>query len=304
VKQTLPVIGYLSSGSPETDQIRLAAFLQGLGEIGYVEGQKVTLEYRWARGDNGLLPALAADLIARQVTTIAAIGGTPPALAAKAATTTIPIVFSVGDPIEFGLVTSLNRPGGNITGVANLTAELAGKRLELLHELAPGAGVVALLLNPTNPATTKSETEKLQDAARLLGLKLQMLTASTASEIDDAFASLVKFGAGAVIVSGDPFFTNRKDQIVALAARYAVPAIYIWREFALAGGLMRYGNDLTDGYRIAGAMTGKILRRVQPADLPVQQAVRLSFVINLKTAEFLGLTVPPSLLARADEVIE
>jgi putative ABC transport system substrate-binding protein len=245
-QKAMPVIGYLSIGSPETDPLRLAAFRRRLGEMGYVEGEKVAIEYRWAEGDNLLLPRLAAKLAARPVEVIAAIGGAPPALAAKAATTTIPIVFSVGDPIEYGLVASLNRPGDNITGVANLTAKLAGKRLELLHELAPAAGVVAVLLNPANTAATKLEIKKLQDAARVIGLQLKLLSASTNGEIDAALAGLGTTGAGGLIVSADPFFTNRKDQIVGLAARLRLPAIYVWREFLVAGGLISYGNDLVE----------------------------------------------------------
>ena len=300
----MPVIGYLSNGSPESDNaIRLTAFRQGLNETGYVEGQNVAIEYRWARGQNDRLPALAADLVGRRVIVIVA-GGAPPALAAKAATSAIPIVFNVGDPIEFGLVASLNRPGGNLTGVANLTAELAGKRLDLLHELLPTAAVVAVLVNPTNPANAESETRNLRDAAPSLGLKLHILRASTVSEIDEAFGTLVEFRVGALVVSGDQLFTNRREQIVALAARHGVPAIYNWREFAAAGGLMSYGNDLADSYRQAGIYTGKILKGAKPADLPVQQAVKVELVINLKTAKALGLTVPLTLLGRANEVIE
>ncbi len=300
----MPVIGYLSNGSPESDNaIRLTAFRQGLNETGYVEGQNVAIEYRWARGQNDRLPALAADLVGRRVIVIVA-GGAPPALAAKAATSAIPIVFNVGDPIEFGLVASLNRPGGNLTGVANLTAELAAKRLDLLHELLPTAAVVAVLVNPTNPANAESETRNLRDAAPSLGLKLHILRASTVSEIDEAFGTLVEFRVGALVVSGDQLFTNRREQIVALAARHGVPAIYNWREFAAAGGLMSYGNDLADSYRQAGIYTGKILKGAKPADLPVQQAVKVELVINLKTAKALGLTVPLTLLGRANEVIE
>jgi len=302
-QQPMPVIGYLSAGSPESDDFRLTAFRQGLNETGYVEGQNVAIEYRWAPGQYDRLPALAADLVRRQVTVIAAVG-IPPTFAAKAATSTIPIAFfAVVDPVEFGLIASLNRPGGTITGVAILTAELAGKRLQL-HELAPTAAVISLLVNPTDPAATESEARNLQDAARSLGLQLHILPASTSSEIDSAFETLVELRAGALVVSTDPFFTNQRAQIVALAARHAVPAIYVWREFATAGGLMSYGTDLADTYRQAGNYTGKILRGAKPSDLPVQQVVKVELVINLTTARTLGLTIPSHLLARADEVIE
>jgi putative ABC transport system substrate-binding protein len=236
---------------------------------------------------------------------IAAIGGAPQAVAAKAATATIPIVFTVGlDPVQLGLVASLNRPGGNITGVTSLTAELAAKRLDLLHELLPTAAVVAVLVNPTNPATTEAETRSLRDAARSRGLQMHVLGASNESEIDAAFRTLVQFRAGGLVVGADPFFDNPTDQIVALAARHAVPAIYVWREFAAAGGLMSYGTDLADTMRQAGVLAGKILKGAKPADLPVQQVVKVGLVINLKTAQALGLTVPMTLSGRADEVVE
>jgi putative tryptophan/tyrosine transport system substrate-binding protein len=300
-QKAMPVIGYLSAGSPD---FRLAAFRQGLNETGYVEGRNVAIEYRWAPGQYDQLPALAADLVRRQVTVIAAVG-IPPTFAAKAATSTIPIAFLVGvDPIEFDLIASLNRPGGNITGVAILTAELAAKRLELLHELVPTAAVIALLVNPTDPAATESETRNLQDAVRSLGLQLHILPASTPNEIDSAFETLVELRAGALVVSTDPLFTNQRAQIVALAASHAVPAIYVWREFATAGGLISYGTDLTDTYRQLGIYTGKILKGAGPADLPVQQIVKIELVINLTTAKALGLTIPLTLSGRADEVIE
>jgi len=303
-QQLMPVIGYLSVGSPESDDFRLTGFRQGLKETGYVEGQNVAIEYRWAQGQYDRLPALAADLVRRQVTVIAA-AGIPPTFAAKAATSTIPIAFLVGiDPVEFDLIGSLNRPGGNITGVAILTAELAEKRLELLHELVPTAVLIGLLVNPTDPAATESETRHLQDAVRSFGLQLHILPAGTPSEIDRAFGTLVELHADALVVSTDPLFTNQRAQIVALAARHAVPAVYVWREFVEAGGLMSYGTDLTDSYREAGIYTGKILKGAKPADLPVQQIVKVQLVINLKTAETLGLTVPMTLSGRADEVIE
>jgi putative ABC transport system substrate-binding protein len=299
------VIGYLSNGSPESDNIpaRLIAFRQGLNETGYVEGQSVVIEYRWAEGQYDRLPALAADLVRRPVTVIVT-GGTPPTFAAKAATSTIPIVFNLGvDPVQLGLVASLNRPGGNITGVALLQIELAAKRLDLLHELLPSAASIALLVNPSNPLT-EPEMRGLRDAAPSLGLQLRTLPASTPSEIDAAFGTLVELRAGALVVSADTFFTNQRAQIVALAARHAVPAIYVYRLFPAAGGLMSYGADLADSYRLVGIYTGKILKGAEPADLPVQQAVKVELVINLKTAKALGLTIPATLIARADEVIE
>ena len=303
-QQPMPVIGYLSPGSRESDGFRLTPFWQGLNETGYVEGENVAIEYRWAQGQHDRMPPLAADLVRRQVTVIAA-AGIVPAFAAKAATSTIPIVFLAGvEPVQSGLVASLNRPGGNMTGVAIMTIELGAKRLQLLHELAPTAAFIALLVNPTNPAATESETKNLQDAARSLGLKVHILPASTASEIDAAFETLVELRAGALIVSTDPFFTNHRPQIVALAARHVVPAIYDYREYPVAGGLMSYGPDLADSYRLAGVLTGKILKGAKPADLPVQQVVKVELVINLTTAKTLGLTIPQALLGRADEVIE
>jgi putative ABC transport system substrate-binding protein len=249
------------------------------------------------------LPGIVADLVGRQVTVIVA-RGVPTVQAAKAATATIPIVFTLGvDPVQFGFVASLNRPGGNITGVV-LLAELAAKRLDLLHEALPTASIAALLVNPTNTANAEAQTTGLRDAAQSLGLQLHVLPASSVSEIDGAFAKLVELRASALVVAGDPFLTSRRAQIVALAARHAVPAIYAWREFAAAGGLMSYGPDLADGSRLAGVYTGKILKGASPADLPVQQAVKIELVINLKTAKTLGLTIPLNLLARADEVIE
>ena len=305
-QQPIPMIGYLSGGSPESDNIpaRLTAFREGLNETGYAEGQNVVIEYRWAEGHYDRLPALAADLVRRQVTVIAAVAGAPTAFAAKAATATIPIVFNQGiDPVQSGLVASLNRPGGNITGVTILTAELAAKRLDLLHELLPRAAVVALLVNPTNPVTA-SETTSLEDAARVLDVQAHVLGARTPSEIDAVFETLVGLQAGALVVSSDPLFTNHRDQVVALAARHAVPAIYAYRLFPAVGGLMSYGADLADSYRQAGVYTGKILKGARPADLPVQQAVKIELVINLKTAKALGLMIPLTLLGRADEVIE
>ena len=303
-QQPVPVIGYLSTGSPEPDDFRLTAFRQGLTETGYVEGQNVAIEYRWAPGQYDRLPALAADLVRRQVTVIAA-AGIPPTFAAKAATSRIPIAFLAGvDAVEFGLIASLNRPGGNITGVAILTAELAAKRLELLHELVPSAAVIALLVNPTDPAATDSEIRHLQDAVRSLGLQLHILPASKSSEIDSAFKTLVELHADALIVSTDPLFTNQRAQIVTLAARHAVPAIYAYRQFAAVGGLMSYGPDLAEIHRLVGVYTGKILAGARPAELPVEQVVKAELVINSPTAKALGLTIPLVLSGRADEVME
>jgi putative tryptophan/tyrosine transport system substrate-binding protein len=300
----MPVIGFLSTGTREGYAPFVAAFHEGLKEAGYIEGQNVAIEYRWAEGRHDQLPALASELVRLRVTLIAATGGTPSALAAKAATSTIPIVFYLGiDPVQFGLVASLNRPGGNMTGIAALTIELEAKRLEFLHELLPTAAIIAVLVNPNNPAI-EAETRSMRDAVRSLGLQLEILRASAVGDIDTAFAALVELRAGALIVLADAFLTSRRNQIVALAARHAVPAMFHWREFAVAGGLVSYGPRLADGYRQVGVYVGKILKGAKPADLPVQQAVKLELVINLKTAKALGLKVPPALLLRADEVIE
>jgi putative ABC transport system substrate-binding protein len=304
-QQPMPVIGYLSVGSLETDNIpeRLVAFLRSLDEAGFIKGRNVAIEYRWAEGQYDRLPALAADLVHRQVTVIVAQNA-PTAFAAKAATSVIPIVCVMGiDPVQSGLVASLNRPGGNITGVSILGAELIGKRLDLLHEFLPTLAVVAFLANPSNP-NLAPETRSLRDAAHSLGLELQILQASSPSEIEAGFETLVGFHAGALVVSTDSFFTSQRVQIVALAARHAVPAIYAWRLFPAAGGLMSYGPDIPDSYRQLGLYTAKILQGATPADLPFEQVVKLELVINLKTAGALGLTIPPTLLARADEVIE
>ena len=299
----MPVIGFLHGASPEGYAPMMTAFRQGLKETGYVEGQNLTIEYRWAEGHFDRLPALAAELVRRQVAGIVT-GGTPPAFAAKAATSTIPIVIIVGiDPVQVGLVASLNRPGGNVTGLALLTVELAAKRLELLHELLRTTTVVAILVNPAN-LLTQPETRGVRDAARSLGLQLHILNASTENEIDTAFRTLVEMRAGAIVVSVDTFLNNQRAQIVALASRHAVPAIYGAREFATGGGLMSYGNDLADAYRQSGIYAAKILKGAKPNDLPVQQVVRVEFVVNLKTARTLGLTFPITLLGRADEVIE
>ena len=301
-RPAMPVIGYLSTGSRESDPVNLAAFRQGLGEIGYVEGQNVTIEYRWAEFHYDRLSAMADDLVRRPVTAIAAIGGTPPALAAKAATSTIPVVFYIGiDPVEFGLVASLNRPGGNMTGV--VSHELVAKRIEVLHELVPKAAVVAVLVNPTN-SYTESETRAAHEGARSLGLRLHIMRASTVSEIDAVFGTLDEIRADTLLISADLFLFGRRQQIVALAAQHGLPAIYAWRECATFGGLMSYGTSPIEAYRLVGVYAGRIIKGAQPADLPVLQNEKVEFVINLKTANALGLTFPSSLLGRADEVIE
>jgi putative tryptophan/tyrosine transport system substrate-binding protein len=301
----LPVIGFLSSASPDLYAVRLSAFRQGLKEAGYVEGQNVDIEYRWAEGHNDRLPVLAAELVHRQVTVIAAAGGTPSAVAAKAATATIPIVFEVAvDPIKVGLIASLNRPGGNLTGVTNLNVEVGPKRLELLHELVPTATVITLLVNPTSPDIAEAYTQALQAAAPALGLQLHVLRASTERDFDTVFATLVQLRAGALDITPDVFFTARSEQLAALTLRHAVPAIYEYRPFAAAGGLMSYGASQTDNYRLVGIYVGRILKGEKPGDLPVQRSTKVELLINLKTAKAFGLTVPLSLLGRADEVIE
>jgi len=301
----MPAIGFLGSASPDAWAGRLLAFRQGLSEIGYVDGKNVTIEYRWAEGQNDRLPAMAADLVRRQVAVIATPGSTPAALAAQAATTTIPIVFSIGgDPVQFGLVASLNRPGGNLTGGTFLSIEVGPKRLELLHELVPMATVVGLLVNPTNPNLAEPTTKNLRAAAHTLGLQLHILNASTDRDFDTVFATLIQLQLGALVIGADPFFSSRLEQLAALTVRHAVPTVYQSREFTAAGGLMSYGASFTDTFRTAGVYTGRILKGDKPADLPVQQVVKVEPIINLKTAKALGLEVPPMLLARADEVIE
>jgi putative tryptophan/tyrosine transport system substrate-binding protein len=301
-QRAVPVVGFLSQGTPGAGDL-LAGFRQGLREVGYVEGQNVMIEYRWAEGQYDRLPPLAADLVRRHVAVIVATGGIAAALAAKAATSTIPIVFSNGgDPIKSGLVTSLNRPGGNLTGVTTFSVELLAKKLELLHELVPQTTSIAYLLNPTNPASEMASKE-VQAAARTLGLKYNVLTASTENELDTAFATLVQQGIGAVVLQADAFFRSRRDQIVTLAGRHKIPTIYYDREFALAGGLISYGA-ISDANRQIGLYTGRILKGEKLADLPVMQPTRFETVVNLKTAKALGLDLPTSILLRADEVIE
>jgi putative ABC transport system substrate-binding protein len=301
----MPVIGFLGSETPELWARRLRAFHQGLGETGYVEDRNVTIEYRWAEGHNDRLSALAADLVRRQVTVIAAPNSTPAALAARAATPTIPIVFAVAvDPVEVGFVASLNRPGGNLTGITSLNVEVGPKRLELLHEVVPAATIVALLVNPTSPTLAESTTKNLETTARTLGLQLHVLHASTEREFETVFASLLQLRAGALVIGPDALFNSRLEQLAALALRHAVPTVYQFREFPVAGGLMSYGTSITDAYRQAGVYAGRILKGDKPADLPVLQLAKVELVINLKTAKALGLTFPITLLARADEVIE
>jgi len=303
-QKAMPVIGYLQSAAPGPSAPYLAGLRQGLNEAGYVEGQNLTIEYRWGDGDYGRLPALAADLVRRKVDVIATGGGPPAALAAKVATSTIPIVFVVGtDPVELGLVASLARPGGNLTGVSMLLTELNPKRLEFLSELVPQAKVIGVLVNPEYSGTPELIRE-VQEAARAKELQLHVANARTEAEIDVAFATFVQLRVGALVVGNDTFFYNRREQVVTLASSDAIPAIYGWREFVSVGGLMSYGPSIASAYRQAGAYVGRLLAGAAPADLPVQQPTKFELVVNLKTAKALGLTIPPSILARADEVIE
>ena len=303
-QKRMPVIGFLSPGSPGPSAPYMAAFREGLSETGYAEGQNVAIEYRWAEGRYDRLPALAADLVGRKVDVIVTGPGPGPALAAKSATSTTPIVFSpVGDPVGEGLVASFARPGGNLTGFSAFVFELTAKRLELLSELAPQASVIALLVNPTNPNTERIIRE-VREAASAKGVQLAILKAATESEIDAAFATLVQLQAGALLIGTDPFFVSRREQLLALASHHAVPAISAFREFAASGGLISYGPSQTAAFRQLGVYAGKILNGARPADLPVQQPTIFELVINLKTANALGLMVPQSILARADEIIE
>jgi putative ABC transport system substrate-binding protein len=302
-QKTMPVIGYLSLASPGSNAPNVDAFRQGLRDTGYVEGQNVAIEYRWAEGRHDELPALAADLVGRKVDVIMTSGGTASALAAKNATSTIPIVFTGGDPVAAGLFASLARPGGNLSGMTFMTTELLPKQLELLSDLVPEARTLAMLVNPNDPLTERFIAE-VQEAARAKGLLVHILNARTENEIDSAFAALLQVDAGALLVGGDLFFFGRRDQLVALAARHAVPAIYERREFTEAGGLISYGPSFTAVARQAGVYVGRILAGAKPADLPVQQPTKFELVINVNTAKTLGLAVPKSILARADEVIE
>jgi len=302
-RAAMPVIGFLSPGSPEADPLRLSAVQRGLKEIGYVEGQNVEIEYRGARSQYDHLLAPAVDLIGRQVSVIITVGSAA-TLAAQAATDTIPIVFAMGaDPVQFSVVSGLNRPGGNITGVYALNYAVMGKRLELLHELVPTAGTIAVLTNPSSPFT-EAETKALDEAAGALGVELRVLNAANESEIDTAFATLAKGQSVPLVVSSDVMFTNQRVRLVVLAARHAIPAIYSYRDFPVAGGLMSYGPDLADAYRQVGIYTGRILKGSKPTDLPVQQSVKVELIINLNTAKALGINFPLPLLGRADEAIE
>ena len=303
-QSTVPVIGWLSARSPGEAASDLQAFREGLGQIGYFEGKNVTIEYRWAEGRYDRLPALAADLVSRNVAVIAATGGPPSALAAKAATTAIPIVFILAsDPIKLGFVASLSRPASNATGVSLFAVTVEPKKLELLHELVPKAVVIGVLTNPRN-ANADTIFKDLETAADKLGLQTRLVHAATESELNAAFASLVQQRADALVVAADPFFNTRREELVMLAARYAIPSIYEWRGFAAAGGLMSYGTPISDAYRQVGVYAGRILQGATPADLPVVQPTRFEFVINMRTAKTLGLDVPLGLSARADELIE
>jgi putative ABC transport system substrate-binding protein len=304
-QSAMPVIGLLDSRTAETTADRVRGFHRGLKESGYIEGENVSIVYRWADGQNQRLPELAADLVRRQVTVIAATGATPAALAAKLATTTIPIVFAVPeDPVGLGLITSLSRPGGNLTGVNFFNAEVAAKRLELLRELVPAATRVAVLVNPSNAANTEANLRGLQPAANALRLQIQVVRASSSREIDAAFAAMARERPDALFFAGDSLFNSRRLQLALLAARHALPASYASRDYPASGGLMSYGTDVTDAYRQVGAYVGRILKGARPADLPAVQASKFQLVINAQTARILGLEVPPMLLARADEVIE
>ena len=300
----MPVIGFLNVASADGYRPMTAAFRQGLQESGYVEGQDVTIEYRWAEGQIDRLPAMVADLVHRQVTVIAATT-TPAALAAQAATTSIPIVFETGsDPVQLGLVASLNRPGGNVTGVTSMVVEVLPKRLELLHELVPTATVIPLMVNPTNPAVAEVVLRASQAAAQTFGLKLHVLNASTERDFDGVFANVIQLGAGGLVIGADAFFTSRQEQLAALALRHGVPTVCENRRFVAAGGLASYGGDVTDAYRLAGIYAARILKGQRPGEMPVQQATKVEMFLNLRTARALGITVPLPLLARADEVIE
>jgi putative ABC transport system substrate-binding protein len=300
----MPAIGFLGTGSRESDAIRVSSFHQGLSEAGFAEGRNVAIKYRWAEGQHARLPELAAELVRDHVAAIIT-GSTPGAFAAKAATRTIPIIFYLGtDPVEVGLVASLNRPNGNLTGVTNLGVILGPKQLELMHELVPTATVMALLLNPTSPVLAEPQSRDIQAAARVLGIELHVLHASTDRDFDTVFATLVRLRAAALVIGTDAFFSSRSKQLAELTVRHAIPTIYQYREFVAAGGLMSYGTSLADAYRQVGIYAGKILDGAQPADLPVQQVVKVDLIINLQTARMLGLTFPLTLLGRADKVIE
>jgi putative tryptophan/tyrosine transport system substrate-binding protein len=301
---TMPVIGLIDSDEHETNPNLLRAFRQGLKETGYVEGRDVGVEYRWSDGQYDRLPQLAADLVRRQVRVITTIDGSSSALAAKAATSTIPVVFRIGaDPVELGLVASMNRPGGNVTGVTSLSVELGPKRLEALHELIPTASVFAFLVNPSSPFVDTISKDVLA-SAKTLGLRIHILQASTEGDLNSAFRAMVQLGVGGLVIGSDVFFNSRSAELAALTIRHALPAAYQYREFVAAGGLMSYGGGQEDSYRLAGVYTGRILKGEKPADLPVQQSTKIELSINLKTAKALGISVPLSMLGRADELIE
>jgi putative ABC transport system substrate-binding protein len=303
-QQATPVIGFLNSASAVEWSPFVAAFRQGLSETGYVEGQNVAIEFRWAEGHYDRLPALAADLVRAGVAVIVATGGATSALAAKQTTTSIPIVFSTGgDPVKEGFVANINRPGGNVTGVNVLTTGLAAKRLEILHEVIPSASVIGVLINPNN-ASAEAQSAIVQDAGRTMGQKVLILHASSERDFEAVFATIVQTQIDALSVGADPFFSSHRNQLIALAARYRIPAIYEWREFVQAGGFMSYGSNLADGYHQIGVYAGRILKGEKPGDLPVVQSTKVEFAVNLKTAKALGVTVPLPLLGRADEVIE
>ena len=304
-QSVLPVIGFLSDVSEDTFPDRLRAFREGLGQRGYVEGKNVVIEYGWANGQRDKLPSLAADLVRKQVKVIAAIGGPPQALAAKQASNGIPIVFQVGaDPVAMGLVDSLAHPGGNITGVTSMNTDVVSKRLELMHQLAPSAASIALLVDPTYPVNVEIEKKEMQAAARNLRLELHVLGASSESEFDEVFANLRSLKIGALVLSSAQLFTRNSQKLSALAIRDGIPAMSAYREFPMAGGLLSYGGDIAESWRLAGVYTGRVVKGERPADLPVQQSTKFEFVINMKTAKSLGLAVPPGVLSIADRVIE
>jgi putative ABC transport system substrate-binding protein len=303
-QQSAPVIGFMSTRSWNDSAYVVAAFRRGLSDEGFVEGRNVSVEFRWAEGRYAEMPTIAAELVSQQVTVLVAVGGEPSALAAKAATSAIPIVFTAGgDPVQSGLVVSLNRPGGNATGISLLTTAPEAKRLGLLHELVPSAALIGVLINPNYPEA-EVQWREVQEAARIIDQRIQISKAGNDEELDGAFAAFVQQRVDALLVCSDPFFDTRRDRLIASAAQLKLPAIYQFREYAVAGGLMSYGISITDGYRQVGIYTGQILKGAKPADLPIHQSIRFEFVINLKTAKALGLDVPPTLSARADEVIE
>jgi putative ABC transport system substrate-binding protein len=303
---TMPVIGYLASATFDSMRdIQIASFLRGLADTGFIDGRNVRIEYRFAEGHNDRLPALAAELVSRQVAVLVAAGTTPGALAAKAATQTIPVVFIVGtDPVKVGLVPSLARPDGNVTGLTNVVVELIGKCFEVMYQVVPPGSTIAALLNPANVPQTDDETRDLKAAARLFGVAVEILYASNPTDIEQAFAGILNKRAGALVVSGETFFLTQSNLIVSLAARYSVPTIYAYRESSVAGGLMSYGASISEEHRQGGVYAGRVLKGEKPADLPVQQSAKIELVVNLKTARALGIALPQTLLARADEVIE